>query len=636
MAFGSRYYNEFTSRHFKRLVRVEIFERDYIGASEQIKMGASIHISDSGDGREEPIKKLTASLRLLSTSNFKFEHLFTSDDRKYKVVITRNGINVFTGFLASDSYSEPYYSWKNYTVNLTARDNLGRLEDIPYLLTNGERAIGLDTIQTILSRVLGYTGYDLGFFDNIDIWSSDMDDQFPTVSQSYINNDAFWNFEDNEPLSCLDVITNIITGLGSQIRQIGDAWQIVDQAKFYNQPIVQGNSASFPSYLAEKLNFPLVEKAFRWINRDSEMTILPAWKSFKLEQDYKLSENMFKEFPKSDDDFNHVGPLQGDYELVDWNMNTPLISHQDGINNFWITMSSGITNGYVGNNSLILNASSDSFEILFSTKVGYGATRTHSVGIEVDIDIDIISNNSKILTETGWVNYTTQERELEFTNIKSSNSFSDLSVILDNIPESGPLEIRIWNPETGGVYSIHFSDIRIIPIGASENSPIKIGQESLSEININNNLKPSSYEVNIGQVPDDENASISYLNGLFTSAGVAQEDWKRDGDTTAENLLKKVAIGYDLQNKQPARQVNGTVIWDWDLWTNIDDQNKRLMINSADWDMNTDEMNAEFVEVFEYVNVIGEFNDDYNDDYNNQPDEDYNTNTIFTLTEKTE
>ena len=48
MAFGSRYYNEFTSRHFKRLVRVEIFERDYIGASEQIKMGASIHISDSG------------------------------------------------------------------------------------------------------------------------------------------------------------------------------------------------------------------------------------------------------------------------------------------------------------------------------------------------------------------------------------------------------------------------------------------------------------------------------------------------------------------------------------------------------------------------------------------------------------
>ena len=283
MAYNLKYFNEFTSRHFKRLVRVEILERDYAGSSEQIKMGATISLSNSGDGREEPIKKLTASLRLLSERNFQFEHLFTADDRKYLVKIERNGQTIFRGFLESDSYSEPYYSWKNYTVNLTARDNLGRLEDIPYLDINGDRVTGLESASDIIDRALLNTGYQLLKSNKIGIKSSDMG-AGSTLSQTYINNDAFWNFEDNEPLSCLDVVTNIIQGFGSQLRQISNTWQIVDQAKFYNQPTVQGNSASFPSYLADRLNFPLVEKAFKWINRDAEMTVLPAWKGFVIDQ----------------------------------------------------------------------------------------------------------------------------------------------------------------------------------------------------------------------------------------------------------------------------------------------------------------------------------------------------------------
>ena len=128
-----------------------------------------------------------------------------------------------------------------------------------------------------------------------------------------------------------------------------------------------------------------------------------------------------------------------------------------------------------------------------------------------------------------------------------------------------------------------------------------------------------------------------YLGGLFDSNGNAQKDWKRPGDTTAKDLLEQVAIGYDLQNKQPSRQVNGTVIWDYDIWTNIDDQNKKLMINSVDeLNMNTDEMSAEFVEVFEYKNTKGDFNNDFNNDFEISTADDYQTNTIFTITEKYE
>ena len=50
MVYTLRYYNEFTSLIYNRLVRIEILQRDYTGESEEIKMGATLNLSDSGDG----------------------------------------------------------------------------------------------------------------------------------------------------------------------------------------------------------------------------------------------------------------------------------------------------------------------------------------------------------------------------------------------------------------------------------------------------------------------------------------------------------------------------------------------------------------------------------------------------------
>lgn len=627
MAHNLRYYNEFTSRHYKRLVRVEILERDYAGVTEHIRMGATINLSDSGDGREVPIKKLTASLRLLSTKNFQFEHLFTSDDKKYLVKIFRGGTNVFTGFLESDSYSEPYYSWKDYTVNLTARDNLGRLEDIPYLLPNGDRAIGLEKASAILLRVLEYTGYFLNLFDFIDIWSSDMNESNIVTDQTYNNNDAFWNFEDDEPFSCLDVLTNILTGFGAQIRQVNNNWVMVEQSNYYNRPTIQGNSASFPSYLAPKLNFPLVTKAFKWINRDAEMTILPAWKEFTLNQDALVPDSFFNKFPLGAVDYTFVGPEGNRYTLNNWNMNGFNVNYREGFTNAFIDPI-----GAAGwNIDVETPVKQTNLNLLIQLDYRNGSSFFYGTPVTESPVIDVIISDgaqTQILTNTGWAVFTGQSKELRFDNIVlNSNSSTEVSVVSNGIPFDGDLKI-VLHYETAQVFSV--SDITYSFRDA------KLIYSLNSIINQNNNLTPDDFELSIGQVPDEQNSVITYFGGLFTALGVAQVDWKRDGDATAETLLKKVAIGYDLQNRQPARQVNGTVIWDWDFWTNIDDQDKRLMINSGSWNMNTDEMNAEFVEVFEYKNTSGGFDNGFNEGFDNQIGSDYQTDTNFTLTQKTE
>jgi len=628
MAFGLRYYNEFTSDHFKRTVRIEISERDYIGASEQIKMGASLHLSDSGDGREEPIKKLTASLRMVSERNFQFEHLFTSDDRKYKVEIYRKGAIIFRGFLESDSYSEPYYTWKNYTVNLTARDNLGRLEDIPYLMPNGDRVTGLESANNIVQRAINNVGYSVNIFDFIDTWSSDMSTLSTTMSQAYINNDAFWNFEDNEPLSCLDVLTNIVQGFGSQIRQIAGAWRIVDQAKYHDRPTVQGNSASFPDYLAEILNFPKVITAFDWISSDADMTILPAWKEFSLEQDYNVDENIFRFFPFDTSGIaitstQRIGTAKAS-SIDNWTLS-------GGQWTLWPKdMNIHADLGEYAESSL---GDFETDDLSFEFKATYNVISIGATGLpNSSAFFDIISNGSQILTDSGWVAYVAQEKQLE---LDTTPAGGDLTVVFD-VPQDGEIIIKVWGP-TDGLNATNLATYYSMISVKALSSRFYNDQELIAEIDSKNNLENPPVEINIGQVDEDNNSDIIYLGGLFTSAGVAQVDWKRDGDTTAENLLKKVAIGYDLQNKQPSRQVNGTVLWDYDLWTNIDDQNKRLMINACnEWDMVTDQMSAEWVEVFEYVNTLGEFDLGYDDNFDNNTVDDYSSNTIFTITEKTE
>jgi hypothetical protein len=642
MAYNLRYYNEFTSLHYRRLVRVEILERDYSGSSEQIKMGASIHLSDSGDGREEPIKKLTASLRLLSTKNFQFEHLFTADDKKYQVKIIRNSSTVFRGFLESDSYSEPYYSWKNYTVNLTARDNLGRLEDIPYLDGLGDRVEGLETILTVLNRVLLKTGLDLNFYDNIGLWSSDMTQSTIMIQQAYVNNDAFWNFDDNEPLSCLEVVTNILSGLGSQIRQTPRGWVIYDQAKYYNLDTVQGNSASFPSYLASKLNFPLVSKAFKWINRDAEMSILPSWKEFAIEQDYLYIENAFRNFPQSIDDFTKIedgsGRRTNKYYINNWNMQDVPYVYASESGSFRIPNLTGVIGSLISEIMPVKSSDSD-VEFLFNAKTVYSGGRTGSVIDDIRIDILLITNQTTqagyILKDNGWDTYTGSEtKELVFENINSADDYQELTITSEGIPADGDLMFRLWPSENS---RIGYKDIGVRFIDQYSDDDI-FGKEINCEINENNNISEDGFEISIGQSPyENGNVKLTYAGALVDSSGVAQVDWKRSGDTTAKDLLEQVAIGYDLQNRQSARQVNGTVIWDYDVWTNIDDQNKRLMINSIDeWNMNTDEMTAEWVEVFEYKNTKGDFNDDFNDDFENETADDYQTDTTFTITEKYE
>jgi len=630
MAHGLLYYNDIAeSQRFKNTVRVEIRERDYTGASSQIKVQPLIQIGKSGDGREEPIKKKTCILKILSETNLQFEHLFTSDDRKYKVLVYYGGSLHFSGFLESDSYEEPYAFYQNYEIELTARDNLGRLEDIDYLDGLGDRFTGLDTAANILTYVLNQTGSELAFRDTIKIYADGMDETTLTTSQSYINRSGFWNFDDNEPISCLDVLEKILKGFGAQVRQVETgAWEVREQAKFFEDDFINVDDV-LPRFLQDRLNFPVVPNETFWLNQSARLALQPAWKSFKINQDEGIRNSFFEKFPVSSSDYINKDPVFLRYDLLGWDMNGYQVNRPINRERNYIIPVNNANDWNISASTSVEQTSRPfivNLDYFNGTIFYFGTVITYSPQIDI---ILIGSSQSKILTTTGWVDYTSQSRELEFTNISLGDidSPTEVSVIVEDIPFDGELRLVLWADlaTPWGISDIRYS----FQTG-------NITKTITADINVNNNTS-ESFDVEIGEINDVDNAPLIYRNGLFDSSGNALIDWHRKDEANDRNLLEVVAEGYDLLNNKVSRQISGSLFWAWDLWTNIKDQGRTYMLNSGTWDLVNDQLNnAEFIEVFEYKNTKGAFDDGFDDGFDNSDSESYKTNTIFTIEEKYE
>ena len=82
-------------------------------------------------------------------------------------------------------------------------------------------------------------------------------------------------------------------------------------------------------------------------------------------------------------------------------------------------------------------------------------------------------------------------------------------------------------------------------------------------------------------------------------------DWHRPCcPASVYPLLEVVARGYNTQYKQSAWQVSGSIFWDFDLFTSLNEDGHVLLVNDLSWDLNNDQATGEFIEVFEYDDVI--------------------------------
>lgn len=587
MAYGLLYYNEFTQAKTLGTVRINISKLNYTGASYIKKIGCVLAVGEPGDEPTEPIKKTFLKLSLISETDQEFIQFFTNNDKEFKVDYLLNGNLIASGFIESDSYSEPYYSDRNYNININAKDNLGSIENDDFVDENRNQYTGLDSALNIITKCLAKTGLTLPIVDEINIFAEGMTET-STLAQEYINQEGFVD-SDGKPYNCQDVIIKILEGHTAQLRQLNGQWVIREIGNFYELPnTTKGDGAG----------------QYRWINSDSELAPQPAWKKFKLIQDYKAVANIFKDIPKSDDDFYKIGATRTAYGLVSWDMaDIAKLIHYPDINDTIIRIPPSSATGALTNSSLYLNSTTNSVEILFKVRVaGVSSFGQHANPISRDIVVDIISNNSKIMTVDGWVDYTGQTKQLTFKGIQESKEFKELTVIASSVPESGNITIKLWpDDDTTNLISIDYEDI-IITI-TNESGSTTTGASLGVIIDDDNNITPDDIELEIGEVPDFPNAKSLYYGGLYSSAGNALKNWHRKGDTNILGLLDLVAHGYALYRSKNIRRISGSLIWKSNVWTNIVEYGHTYMVNSIEFNVSNCQANIEFIEVFQYEDI---------------------------------
>lgn len=262
MAYGLLLYKEIETPLGSQ--RVEIYKDGYSGTAVEI---AGLHadgitISKDSQSLTQPITTSVLTLRLSDCNELDYSQFFTPNATLFKVVWkTINGTTTttrWTGFITPDSYSENL-AYRD-TLTLTARDNLGRLNDYDFDLAQGQML----SVRAILTAAMTKAGVAMSLtFTTAKV---------ATSPATVLAVDGLVNTTLLQGMTWHAAVELLLTGLGLTI-----AWN--DGNAFEVRDITQA---------------PANTQAAFFINKSGFRQIRPAWKNLTLAQDYGLRSNFYE------------------------------------------------------------------------------------------------------------------------------------------------------------------------------------------------------------------------------------------------------------------------------------------------------------------------------------------------------
>ena len=261
MAYGLWLYKEIQGKH---LVRLEIKKRDYQGQAIEIDaIGKdSITLSMDGSNITDPIIGSTLSFAIIDSGQINTSDFFTPDATLYAVELYLDGTLHWSGYLTPDSYAENL-SYRD-TISLTARDNLGRLNDFTFEVSRGLMNIE-ELFESLLTEV-GCPQYLNWSVDKVATAKGNGVSQVTDIRSMSVNTMLFVGKTYREAME------SILYGLGCQMRFRGSNNLLI--LNLSDLSTIQDGSAIF-------------------IEKSGHKEILPAWKNVTITQDYGLIENFF-------------------------------------------------------------------------------------------------------------------------------------------------------------------------------------------------------------------------------------------------------------------------------------------------------------------------------------------------------
>ena len=621
MAYGLFLYKEIINQG-DRLVRIEIYQEGYVGASMEIEalQSATLVMDNQGEDLNSPIIKSSMNLTLVNTNQFNYEVFFTPDATKFKVVYKLDGVTEWTGYLTPDSYTENL-AFRD-TISLVARDNIGLLEKTKYLPLNNEIVKIGDFVASAMNII--------SFPFTITWESLKTDSENVNIKERYVR-----LYQLSGEKTYYEILESLLSSLALQMRYVGgNEFKIVDINNFH----------SFGS-----------NESFIFINGSGQREIIPAIATATIKQDYQKVENAyFVKWQEVMFDFVGEYEAQGGLIFPVHKLNINSIWKTNGepyvynpfyykVNPNWLYITGVYDEGSYPTQftkyfyyDIPINKTYSDTSLKFSILGGlYNPYPVNQISLAGSINIRcrvlLISGGATYnLKSFGWVNFNPSDPEfIEFT-ISASKDFQELSVNITQVPSDGVLRLIIYPYELPSLTPLDIEANYITDLGRIIAAlPIRkvtlvgdTGQSALNQdykctIDTKSNVD-LPIEIIWSEVPENRGDGWSFNGGLYkpniSGDYKATTGWKWNNGTIFN--LRELCARQIIHNHLGARnKLSGQIVKNENKSSKLhfngvyssESVAGDYILNYAALNLLSEEMQVEFWEVRDYDDITLKF-----------------------------
>ena len=489
MAWGVKYKHQFYDIH-EVIWTTEIYEEGFAGAVTTFKGSSNpLNFEFYGDDDifNQNVLGSKMTLDILVNSNFVYDDLFTSDDLEFKVIVSHEAVEYWTGYIQANNYQEPY-DHLPIKVTLTAIDGLGLLKNFKFAdmgFVNMER----ETMSTIIYDILELVGIS-SFTEYINIYEDSMDaaDGDSSLEQMGIDPELY------EESSCYEVLEGLLSTFNAGIRQdlnIITLYRFVEvkEATMYGRIFTSGSDQPTDITKAPLQYLKRSAQASNlWDYDGGTRMIIPQAKQTLVNYNLGLKQSILKNWEFLFDDFVESG---GVYSIPNWasTIATVTISPTssfiggEGEGIYLLgNADSRLTAGYITQTVSNIKSRSPSFKLSYEVRFHNAHSDVSTASVHYLLQLTgnpdtyyWVKVGTQLGIGTQWLTSGSNTYDT-FTDIPMGMSeWHTIEHVISSIPDDGDLVLRLYAAiNADSVVNIEYRNVKIVmtPVEGSDETGI--------------------------------------------------------------------------------------------------------------------------------------------------------------------
>lgn len=549
----------------------------------------------------QPLIASSLAIDLEANEDLALTDLYTEEESKYKVRLSRNDQIIFFGILKPDGIWEDWVS-NRWQISMDAMDGLSILKDLSFVKDTGAPYSGEISQFDALKQCLHRIGFDLPINISIDLPIYEGFIDTDTVLKSVLMNaDRFYqDAEKDNIMDCEEVLKSVLEIYSATIIQMNGEWWIYrtldvkDTMNFYRYEANAKTDIIWNA--AVEIGSHIDDYEIFHANANQKKSITPSTQAFRVNYKYGTVKELY---------VNKNLELGTGIYCEGWFINGLDGRVQRGYNGRGVKVTNDVTGDviFISNMYPIRVTESDRIIVKFTFYNNYSGSTDTLLKYS-------FSTANFILSENGWIAKSGNENTKISKNYGRKPTSIEETFNIPSIPEDDELLITLWITKIDvsiPLYPFYVLGIEITPNSSSNYKGEFHTAQRLTRIS---SVTKADKTVAVG-----DSLSDIYYGTLYKDTGEPTEKWTRIGDTTGKPILQIMAEDALRIAPRPMYFFEGNIRGYVPYLSNVLINNVpgKYQISKYSYDAQTDINNTNFREYS--TDEIADFRYEFNYDY---------------------